>query len=270
MITCYYLVTIEPKFTTIAAARKEAGFSYVGAVSHSTKLMKTQKNRHEMTYGIYLAPADASGYNVCTGASKFCKEACLNMSGRNKIFTDNRIQNCRIKKTRMMMEHPEFMMDWIVQEIIHYRKVAEAKGYSFSIRINCTSDLDLTKFHTSKGKNLFELFPDVQFYDYTKIIRRIDQMKIYPNYDITYSYSGTNYNECIAALDAGVRVAMVFEKELPKTYRGIEVINGDLYDIRYLDPKNVIVGLVFKRVRGHIDLKNTPFVISLEDQYRNV
>ena len=167
------------------------------------------------------------------------------------------------------MQHPVFMFDWMTKEIQMHKQRAERKGYAFSIRINCTSDIDLTKFVNSRGNNLFEEFPNVQFYDYTKIFRRIAQMDIYPNYDITYSYNGLNYKECLAALNAGVRVAMVFEKSLPATYKGIPVVNGDLYDTRYIDPKNAIVGLVFKRVRDKIDLSKTPFVISLDDQGRN-
>ena len=168
-----------------------------------------------------------------------------------------------------MLRYSVFMFDWITKEIQLHRQRAARKGYSFSVRINCTSDIDLTKFVNGHGRNLFEEFPDIQFYDYTKIFRRIAQMDIYPNYDITYSYNGLNYKECIEALNAGVRVAMVFEKSLPSTYKGITVVNGDLYDTRYIDPKNSIVGLVFKRVRNRIDLSKTPFVISLDDRGRN-
>jgi hypothetical protein len=191
------------------------------------------------------------------------------MSGRNGMFKDNRIQKTRINKTLWILTNPTFMVDWMVKEITLHKQRAERKGYSFSIRINCTSDLDVSKLQNSDGKNLFELFPDVQFYDYTKIFRRIGQMDIYPNYDITYSYNGLNYRECIEALNIGVRVAMVFEKTLPDTYKGYKVINGDKYDTRYIDPKDAIVGLVFKRVRDKIDLSKTPFVISLDDINRN-
>lgn len=257
-----------PQFKSIAEAQHLTGLTYIGNVSHSSKLIKTEKSQHELTYGVYLAPANTSGFNVCTGASKWCKEACLNMSGRNGIFYDNRIQNTRIKKTQLLMSYPMFVFDWITKEITLHKERAERKGYRFSVRINCTSDIDLTKFRNSGGKNLFGQFPTVQFYDYTKIFRRIEQMQQYPNYDITYSYNGANYNECIAALNAGVRVAMVFEKSIPSTYRGYHVVNGDLYDTRYIDPKNAIVGLVFKRVRTRIDLAGTPFVISLNDPDR--
>jgi hypothetical protein len=260
---------LNEKFTTVARAQQITGLSYVGNVSHSSKLMKTQKNQGELVYGIYLTPANTSGRQVCQGASKYCKAACLNMSGRNGIFYDNRIQKTRIKKTILMLTYSTFMFDWITKEIQLHRQRAEHKGYSFSVRINCTSDLDLTKFKNSNKLNLFEQFPDVQFYDYTKVFSRISLMQEYPNYDLTFSFNGINWKQCVEALRNGIRVAVVFSGKLPKYFESFEVINGDNYDTRYYDPKNVIVGLVFKRVRERIDLSNTPFVISLNDEGRN-
>jgi hypothetical protein len=83
-------------------------------------------------------------------------------------------------------------------------------------------------------------------------------MKKYKNYDVTFSYSGTNIDECTKALDKKVRVAVVF-KGLPTTFWNRKVIDGDQYDMRYYDRKNVIVGLKFKVVRKKL-VKN-PFVI---------
>ena len=257
-------------FTTVANAKRITKLSYVGNVSHSAKLKKTETSQGELTYGIYLAPADSSGYNVCEGASKWCKAACLNMSGHNKIDTRGVIQNARVKKTQLIINYPAFMLDWITAEIKRYHKSALDRNFTFSVRINCTSDLDITKYKNSRGLNLLEQFPDIQFYDYTKIFSRLDQGMVYSNYDFTYSFNGVNYNKCLEALKRNVRVAMVFEKTLPLSYDGFKVVNGDKYDARYLDPDNAIVGLVFKRVRNKINLKETPFVISLEDKLRNI
>jgi hypothetical protein len=263
------LLAVNPKFTTIANACKIAGLAYFGNVSHSAKLMKTQKMRHELTYGIYLAPAELSGRNICPGASEYCKAACLNLSGRARIETNNRIYNARIKKTKLFFAYNTFIMDWITAEIRAYKAKADRLGYSFSIRINCTSDLDISKYRNSAGLNVLEQFPTIQVYDYTKVFSRIKLLEKYPNYDLTYSYNGLNFSKCVAALNTGVRVAMVFEKRLPAYYRNIPVVNGDLYDIRYVDPKNAIVGLVFKHVRNKINLNNTPFVISEHDTLRS-
>lgn len=262
-------LTSTLQFTTIADAKRRTGLSYIGDVSHSAKLKKTETNKGELTYGIYLAPADCSGYNVCKGASKYCKEACLNMSGHNGMDKTNGIQNTRIKKTKLIMEHPVFMFDWISAEIRRFEKYAKDRGFTFSARLNCTSDIDISKFRNSNGNNLFEEFPHIQFYDYTKIYTRIHMLDTYSNYDLTYSFNGANYANCKRALKNNMRVAMVFEKELPMSYDGFKVVNGDKYDIRYIDPQNAIVGLVFKRVRNNIDVSTSPFIISLGDKRRN-
>ncbi len=99
-------------------------------------------------------------------------------------------------------------------------------------------------------KNILQLFPDVQFYDYTKVDNRIDLMKKYNNYDLTFSFDGYNWGICKKMLDNNVRVAMVFENKLPEVWNGYKVINGDLYDVRFKDEKNVIVGLKYKQVRN--------------------
>jgi hypothetical protein len=63
-------------------------------------------------------------------------------------------------------------------------------------------------------------------------------------------------------LENGCRVAMVFNK-VPDEYMGYKVIDGDQYDMRYLDDKNVIVGLKYKRVRNK--LTENKFVIQLPE-----
>ena len=58
------------------------------------------------------------------------------------------------------------------------------------------------------------------------------------------------------------RVAMVFEgKTLPIKWNGFDVIDGDAYDMRYIDELGVIVGLKFKKVRSKIDTTNNKFII---------
>jgi hypothetical protein len=152
-------------------------------------------------------------------------------------------------------------MQWMIQEITRYKKKAEQLGYRFSVRLNNTSDISPESFYIKQGsssKNILELFPDVQFYDYTKVYRRTELKKKYKNYDLTFSYSGTNIDESLNALDNRIRVAVVF-KEVPKTFWGKKVVDGDKYDMRYYDPKNVIIGLKYKEVRKK--LTKNPFVV---------
>jgi hypothetical protein len=65
----------------------------------------------------------------------------------------------------------------------------------------------------------------------------------------------------VAALAEGYRAAIVFDK-LPEQYLGYKVIDGDLYDMRYVDPSNVIVGLKYKKVRNKVLDSHRDFVIS--------
>ena len=150
----------------------------------------------------------------------------------------------------------------MISEIESAKKKAQKLGYRFSVRLNNTSDISPESFYVIKdGKsvNILQLYPDVQFYDYTKVPKRVELTKKYPNYDITFSFSGFNMETCEDMLKNNIRVAMVFNI-IPDTFMGYKVIDGDKYDMRYLDPNNVIVGLVFKRVKNKIQ-KSTKFVI---------
>ena len=233
-------------FKNVSQAKKLTGLSYLGSVNSSSKIAKGLKY-NESTYILYLAPAKLSGYEVCPMRTDECTAACLNESGRNKIdIHKNQINKARIKKTKLFFEDREFFMGWLIYEIGKEKANAERKGMRFSVRLNGTSDLDPTTFKLD-NKNILEWFPDVNFYDYTKISKRFRLLEKYPNYDLTYSFSGYNMMDCITLLKEGKgRVAMVFEgKQLPTKWSGYNVIDGDAYDMRYLDEENVIVGLKF-------------------------
>jgi hypothetical protein len=256
------------KFQNLSQAKKLTGLSYLGSVNSSSKMAKGLKY-NESTYIIYLAPAKSSGYEVCPMRTDECTAACLNESGRNKIdIHKNQINQARIKKTKLFFEDREFFMGWLIYEIGKEKEKAERSGLRFSVRLNGTSDLDPTTFKLD-NKNILEWFPDVSFYDYTKVSKRFRLLEKYTNYDLTYSFSGYNMMDCINLLKEGKgRVAMVFEgKQLPAKWSGYDVIDGDAYDMRYLDEQNVIVGLKFKKVRNKIDTANNKFIIPMNSPY---
>lgn len=255
-------------FTSIAAAKRLTGLSYLGSVASSSKIAKGLKY-NEMTYILYLAPSTASGYNVCPMATNECINACLNESGHNRIdVKQNRINKSRIAKTKLFFEHREFFMKWLIAEITKASLDAQCGGFRFSVRLNGTSDIDPTSFKYA-GMNILELFPMVTFYDYTKVAKRFRLLEKHSNYDITYSFSGYNMIDCERLLsERKGRVAMVFEgKRLPSTFMGYKVIDGDEYDMRYIDEPGVIVGLKFKKVRNKIDTANNPFIIPMNSTY---
>jgi hypothetical protein len=247
-------------FTSRSQASKLTGLSYLGNVASSVKIAKNKK-KNVLTYILYLAPASKSGYNVCPKATAECINACLDESGHNRIDVhEHKIDKARIKKTQMFFEQRDFFMSWLVAELTAHKKAAEKKGYEFSVRLNGTSDLSLLQFK-HEGKNILQIFPDVQFYDYTKVLNRYKLCEQYSNYDITFSYSGKNWIECEAAIKYGHRLAVVFEKRLPKTYMGIKVVNADETDLRYLDDKNVICGLIHKKTRRKIEYEKQSFIV---------
>ena len=89
-----------------------------------------------------------------------------------------------------------------------------------------------------------DLHPDVQFYDYTKVLNYLDHGK--KNYHVTFSDSGTNEQDQLKAMAAGAKVAVVFKDKLPSTWMSRKVIDGDAHDLRFKDPRGVVVGLVAK------------------------
>lgn len=250
------------EFKNLTQTKKDLGLNYLGSVSKTTKHIKSIEY-NELVYTIYLAPADSSGYEVCPLRNIECTDLCLNESGMNRMsMNDELINRSRIKKTQLFFENREYFVKWMVYEIESTKLKAEKLGMSFSVRINNTSDINPLSFYLDvdgKKLNVLDLFPDVQFYDYTKVPNRMKLMMLYPNYDLTFSYDGHNKETCLRMLENNVRVAVVFDK-LPGELWGYKVIDGDLYDMRYRDEKNVIIGLKFKRVRKKLN-KDYKFVI---------
>lgn len=215
----------------------------------STKNSKTIKGAKlgYKTYIMYLAPynQNSKGINVCSHASIGCAEACLFRSGFGGMYKG--VEAGRVKKTEYFLSNRNEFMFQLRKEIETAIRLNVDKAIPV-FRLNGTSDLPFEKYKVFEGKNIFELFPNVQFYDYTKNHLRMTK-ELPSNYHLTFSRSETNEVKALELLNAGFNVAMVFDK-LPETYKGFKVVNGDLDDLRFLDDKNVIVGLNYKKMTG--------------------
>ena len=214
--------------------------------TNNTKTMKGEKLGYK-TYIMYLSPftQNSKGINVCSHASKGCAEACLFGSGFGGIYSG--VEQGRIRKTEFFLKDRLGFLTQLKFEIERAIRINKDKAI-VTFRLNGTSDLPFEKYKVFDGKNIFELFPDVDFYDYTK--NHLRMVKELPsNYHLTFSRSETNDVKALELLNAGFNVAMVFDK-LPETYKGFKVVNGDLDDLRFLDDKNVIVGLKYKKMTG--------------------
>lgn len=196
--------------------------------------VKVAKNEVR-TWTLTLVPADLSGaYNVCTWYTPECKRACV-MWTAGRQYPSVRLG--RLARTTFLAEHPAEFLALLTDEV----RRLEARGATFGLRLNVASDL--------RWENIAPwLFdgPNVRAYDYTKAPNRVTP----DNYRITYSHSERWTDErVIAEVAQGRNVAMVFDvpkHNLPATYLGIPVIDGDLTDYRYGDPTGVIVGLAAK------------------------
>ena len=216
------------------------------------KLMKGEKKGY-LSFVLHLAPADISGKEVCPKRTAGCTAACLNTAGRGGIMkageTTNVIQEARIRKTKLFFQDRDQFMADLESDIRKGIKQAEKKGMIPCFRLNGTSDLAWEKY------GIIEKFPEVQFYDYTKVRNR--KVAHLNNYHLTFSKADGNDMDVRLAASSGMNVAAVF-KELPETYIGRTVINGDDTDLRFLDPKGVIVGL---KAKGKARKDTTGFVI---------
>ena len=96
---------------------------------------------------------------------------------------------------------------------------------------------------------ILQEFPTVQFYDYTKVFKRMEMYckgQMPSNYHLTYSLNEDNKDLAFEVLKMKGNISMVFRKYLPTEYEGYQVVNGDESDLRFLDKKNCIVGLIAK------------------------
>lgn len=222
----------------------------------NTKTRKGEKMGW-ITYGLHLSPFNLSGFNVCAHASKGCAASCLNTAGRGKM---NNVQQSRINKTKFFFSNRSEFMLQLVKEVKNAIKLSEKKNMKPCFRLNLTSDLPWENIKIDKV-SIMEIFPDVQFYDYTKNFNRVQKWisgDFPKNYHLTFSRSECNQTKCDLASKLGANIAAVFRGSLPSLYNGIEVINGDETDLRFLDGKNKIVGLVEK---GLAKKDKTGFVI---------
>jgi len=144
----------------------------------------------------------------------------------------------------------------LFKELVNFEKWCTKNSYIPVCRLNTTSDISWEIFE------IFSQFPKINFYDYTKIQKRALKFaggEYPPNYHLTYSLNEDNYDKAMEVLARGGNVAVVFRKELPQTFKGYKVINGDEHDLRLLDEKNVVVGL---KAKGKAKTDTSGFVMN--------
>lgn len=222
---------------------------------------KTQKGEKEgfLTAILHLSPATVGGFKtVCPWSTQGCESVCLNTAGRGGLPTPdgspNRVQKARRSRTELYFIRRNDFFTELNKEITAFRLKSFRLGLKPAIRLDGTSDLGL-------ARHIAPNFPDIQFYDYTKSASRAITSNV-PNWHLTFSKSESNDVEVAKVLDAGTNVAVVFDtpkgKELPAFWQDYPVVDGDVSDLRFLDPKGVIVGL---RAKGKAKKDTSGFVV---------
>lgn len=191
---------------------------------------------------VYLAPASISGKNVCGSSSPACRKACLYTAGRGRM---SNVQQGRLRKTMLFLKSRKEYFNQLNKDIEKLKRKSVKNNALTCIRLNGTSDLPYQNIKQgANNQSIIQDHKDVQFYDYTKDWNRKPKTN---NYHLTYSKSELHTeSEVQEMVSKGNNVAVVFRDKLPKTYAGHTVFNGDETDLRFLDPKGVIVGLKAK------------------------
>jgi hypothetical protein len=154
------------------------------------------------------------------------------------------VQEARIRRTLDFFNHREHFLASLNADIYQFCHNARELSLKVALRLNVYSDIRWERH------GVMQRWSVLSFYDYTKIPNR---KNLPPNYKLTFSFSGNNLSDCRKALANGMSVAVPFLGDLPETWLGHEVIDGDADDLRFLDPSPCIVGL---RAKGR--LRKTP------------
>jgi hypothetical protein len=243
----------------------------------NAKTVKGEKLGY-LTGILYMTPARApsiDGANLCKYSTAGCRAGCLVTAGRGGFDS---VAAGRARKRALWLQDPHGFILQLEKEIKALELRARRAGLRAVVRLNGTTDIEWE----TAAPGLFEKFPRVQFYDYTKDPRRAigapltmganaaPRIPRARNYDLTYSRAENRDAAAMGVLAAGGRVAVVFStkrgRPLPRTWKGYPVKDGDRHDLRFLERAGV-VGL---RAKGKAKKDTSGFVVdagALEDPH---
>ncbi len=231
-------------------------FKLLSQLNSNTKLEKSNLVQDEyLNDNMYLLPKDKSICPLQVQAG--CKEGCLNTAGLGGVYSS--IQKARLRKTLLYQNEYDTFMTLLFKDIEKFINYCFKKGKKPALRLNGLSDIQW-EHKTHGNMTVFDAFPDVQWYDYTKLPNR--KVSHLDNYHLTWSYSEADGKYADYWDTVKHNKAVVFnikpKQPLPKTFKGVKVIDGDLHDMRFLDEDNVVVGL---RAKGKARKETNGFVM---------
>ncbi len=246
-------------------------------LTQSAKTLKSDDKTDYLTAIMYMKPYTSGGsINLCPMAETFkCHEACLVSSGMMRFSASKAAQQYR---TDLYLNNKWAFWHNLLEEIDRFIRRCERAGKRPAIRLNGTTDIqweNLIALHPSReDNNIFDMYPNVTFYDYTKILKRFDRT-LPSNY--TLVFSGSLASEIsramtLEALERFIPTALVFRDELPGSvsiapYKYlINVINGDEHDllpVHLEDHKSfaVVIGL---KAKGKAKKDQSGFVLDFK------
>jgi hypothetical protein len=216
----------------------------------------------------YMAPASTAGVgNLCPHASPGCLALCLGwysgqagMLSNDKLETgSNAVRASRVRKAQLFMHDRQAFLANMRNAINACIRKARRESLQLCVRPNGATDIawESVKIQGEHQQfSIVDLFPQVQFVDYTKNYKRMLRFcnhMLPSNYHLTFSRSETNEAECLSVLRAGGNIAVVFAGEFPSSYLGYPVFDGDESDLRHLDPKGHVIGLSPKGRKAKAD-----------------
>jgi hypothetical protein len=229
-------------------AIREAGLDVRYLLSKPDANPKLAKNaKHNvLSLPLHLAPFNLSGFQVCPQASAGCAAACLHTAGNPAAMAGK--DHARKERTKAYFKCRDAFMAVLVFEIQSLCAKAMKLGMKPGVRLNATSDLPWERRTVNIGGHeqlLMDAFPEVQFYDYTKVHKRAmaharGQMPV--NYHLTYSKTEDNDPEVAKVFTAGGNVSVVMSperyKEAVRVGKAlvcgeiVPVFDGDAHDYR--------------------------------------
>ncbi len=251
-------------------------------IDSNAKTVKGQKLNY-MTAVMYLAPFKSAGINVCPMAELAgCVAGCLNTAGRGGIakdrarfnphgveLPDNTIQRARIRRTRFYAEDRDGFMAQLVKEIGAFIRKAERKGMTPVVRLNGTSDIMWERIPVRSdhpvnafGATIFDVFPDLTFYDYTKLPKRFER-PLPDNYHLSLSWSNASPRYAQMCRDAHEQhgaslIVVTRDAKVRDMHVSLGGIDGDEHDLRFLDPAG---SMVYLKAKGAARKDTSGFVI---------
>lgn len=222
----------------------------------NTKIRKSAEQSGYRIASLSLWP----NVRICPGSKAAdCLKLCLRDEGRGKMKV---VQNARMWRTELWENDPAKFLEMLFEEIETWVRRCKKSGHRPVVRLNTISDIAWENY------GIFQYFPDLFGYDYTKRVKRLGNTP--DNYRLMFSWSGAPaYQGSVQeALKTDHPIAVVFRGGLPGQFLGRPVIDGDKSDIINLDAVGKIIGLRAKGTSGQKALASgSQFIVDNPELY---